>query len=217
MSENETASEESVRKSLEPELSLIKDKSLREKAVKAWTMACQIGGYKRLEDVPTEMYERHPNLSNIAHQKHTTRIAKAILDSISNFHELDVNKDYVLTASLCHDVGKPCEWRHNQTGLYVNGTFYGQTPGMPSLEGEINHQIARHSVWGFHIAMSVGMPVRIAHAIGAHSREGAHLERTLESLIVMHADHIWWGLIGNPMDTKETHWREKNRPRVKES
>ena len=88
MSESETASEETVRKALEPELSLIKDQSLREKAVKAWTMACQIGGYARLEDVPTEMYERHPKLSNIAHQKHTTRIAKAILDSISNFHDL---------------------------------------------------------------------------------------------------------------------------------
>lgn len=49
MNERETATEESVRKSLEPELSLIHEKAFREKAVKAWTMACRIGGYARLE------------------------------------------------------------------------------------------------------------------------------------------------------------------------
>jgi len=106
MNERETATEESVWKSLEPELSLI-----HEKAMKAWTMTCRIGGYARLEDMPTELYERHPPVLHIAHQKDTTRIAKAIVDAIAEFHELDVNEDYVLTASLCHDVGKPCEWR----------------------------------------------------------------------------------------------------------
>lgn len=217
MTNNNGITEDRVRKALEPELNLIEDENLREKAVKAWTMACQIGGYERLEDVPTEMYDRHPNTSNVDHQKHTTRIAKALMDIIKEFHALDVNEDYVLTASLCHDVGKPCEWRNHQTGLYVNGTFYGQTPDMPPLEDEMTYQIARHSVWGFHIAMSVGMPVRVAHAIGAHSREGDHIERTPEAVLVNHADHIWWGIVGNSLDTKKSHWREKSRPRIKQS
>ena len=208
--------EESVRKSLEPELNLIQDKELRDKAVKAWTMSCRIGGYEKLEDVPTEMYGRHPDTSNIMHQKHVVLMSKAILDTMKDFL-VNVNHDYVLTAALCHDVGKPCEWRKGQTGMYVYGTFYGQTPDMPQLEDEMNYQIARHSVWGFHIAMSVGMPVRVAHAIGAHSREGAFIERTPEAAIVHHADHLWWGIIGNPQDTKKSSWRQKGAPRLKES
>nr|MDO8135806.1 hypothetical protein [Candidatus Njordarchaeum guaymaensis] len=46
--------EESVRKVLMPELELIGDTELREKVVKAWALACRMGGYRRLEDVPTE-------------------------------------------------------------------------------------------------------------------------------------------------------------------
>jgi hypothetical protein len=210
-------SESSVRGSLEPELSLIGDADLREKAVAAWTMACRIGGYDRLEDVPTEMYERHPSLSNLDHQKHTARIAKGILDALSPLAPADLCPDYVLTASLCHDVGKPCEWRNLQAGLYVGGTFYGPTPDMPQLEEGLHYQVARHSVWGFFIAMTVGMPLRVAHAIGAHSREGDGIQRSPEAALVTHADNIWWALVGNPRDTKSSHWREPGAPRAKQS
>ena len=208
--------ESSVRASLEPELSLIGDPELRDQAVKAWTMACRIGGYDRLEDTPTEMYERHPNLSNLDHQKHTVRIAKGILDALAPLDVKDICEDYVLTACLCHDVGKPCEWRKGQTGLYVGGTFYGPTSDMPQLEDQMHYQVARHPVWGFHIAMTVGMPLRVVHAIGAHSREGDGIQRSPEASIVNHADHIWWALIGNPRDAKTSHWRQSGAPRVKE-
>lgn len=214
---SEQITEKSVGASLEPELGLIADQELRDKAVKAWTMACRIGGYASLEDVPTEMYHRHPNISNIDHQKHVVRIAKGILDSIGPLEVGNICEDYVLTACLCHDVGKPCEWREGQRGLYVGGTFYGPTPDMPQLEDEMHYQVARHSVWGFHIAMTVGMPVRVAHAIGAHSREGEGIERSPEAAIVHHADHLWWSIIGNPKDTKRSHWRQKGSPRLKES
>jgi hypothetical protein len=214
---SEQITEASVKASLEPELGLISDPELRDKAVKAWTMSCRIGGYSRLEDVPTEMYERHPNLSNIDHQKHVVRIARGILDSIASLEVEHINEDHVLTACLCHDVGKPCEWRAGQTGLYVGGTFYGPTPDMPKLEDGMHYQVARHSVWGFYIAMTVGMPVRVAHAIGAHSREGDSIERSPEAVIVTHADRIWWALVGYPRDTKRSDWRQKSSPRVKES
>jgi hypothetical protein len=197
---SEQITEKSVRASLVPELGLIADPELRDKAVQAWTMSCRIGGYSRLEDVPTEMYHRHPNISNINHQKHVVRIAKGILDSIAPLKVENINEDYVLTACLCHDVGKPCEWRAGQRGLYVGGTFYGPTPDMPQLEDEMHYQVARHSVWGFYI-----------------SREGEGIERSPEAIIVNHADHIWWSLVGNPRDTKKSHWRQKASPRVKES
>lgn len=209
-------SEESVRRSLEPELSLIGDKDLRDKAVKAWTMSCRIGGYSRLEDVPTELYDRLPHISNLDHQKQATRMAKGIVDAIGSLAEGYINRDYVLTACLCHDVGKPCEWRAGEAGLYVDRTFYGPTPDMPQLEGNMHYQVARHPVWGLHIALSVGMPPRVAHAIAAHSREGDLFERSPEAAIVQHVDTLWWQTIGYRNDTKKSHWRERSVPRIKE-
>ena len=187
--------EESVRKVLMPELELIGDTELREKVVKAWALACRMGGYRRLEDVPTEAFEWMPNVSNIQHQKDAARIAAALTKVLKEIG-VELNEDYCIAAALCHDLGKPVEWRNNQPGVYAIrqgvGVFYGKNPKMPPIGGKASYQIARHSVWSFHIAMSVGMPEHVAHAVGSHSREGELLLRSPEAWVVRFADEIWW-------------------------
>lgn len=213
---NETASEDSVRKALEPELGMINDSQLRDKAVKAWTMACRMGGYRRLEDVPTEQFDRLPSTSNLDHQKQTARIVASILKALKEFGVTGIDEDYAITAALCHDVGKPAEWRADQPGIYyhtaTSGTFYGRNPAMPPME-DISYQVARHPIWGFHIALSVGMPERVAHAIGMHSVEGNNVRRTPEGTLVMIGDRIWWELVGEPKTTDQAAWREQGRAR----
>jgi HD superfamily phosphodiesterase len=107
-----------------------------------------------------------------------------------------VDEDCVIAAAICHDVGKPIEWRKGQEGFYSNvlgaGTFYGKNKEMPDLENEFSYQAARHPAWGFHLALLVGMPEHVAHAIMAHSLEGNLYLRTREALIVKEADEIWW-------------------------
>jgi putative nucleotidyltransferase with HDIG domain len=212
---DETASEESVREVLEPELSMISNPDLRDKAVKAWTMACRMGGYKRLEDCPTEQFDRLPNTPNIEHQKQTARLAAAIVKALKEAgNPANVDEDCAITAALCHDLGKPVEWRADAPGMFYEGVYYGKNPNMPPLE-DTSYQAARHPVWGFHIALSVGMPERIAHAIGMHSREGDNIRRSPESIVVHLADQLWWQLIGQPKITEKAWWRESKMTRVK--
>jgi putative nucleotidyltransferase with HDIG domain len=209
MSKYETASEEDVRKVLEPELNMISDLDLGEKAVKAWTMACKMGGYENLEDCPLERFEDLPTTSNIDHQKETARFAAAIVKVIKELgNQANVNEDYVITAALCHDLGKPVEWRANASGIFYNGVYYGKNSEMPHLE-DTSYQVVRHPIWGFYIALTVGMPLRVAHAIGMHSMEGTHIQKTPEARIVSIADHLWWQLIGDPKVKNQARWREK--------
>ena len=187
--------EKSIRKTLMPELELIKDLELREKAVKAWAFACQMGGYEQLEDIPTEAFEWMPKVSNIQHQKDTARIAAALAKVLKELGT-ELNEDYCIAGALCHDLGKPIEWRNNQSGIYAIrngvGVFYGENPNMPSIGKITSHQIARHSVWSLYVAMTVGMPEHIVHIVASHSKEGEHLLRSPEAWVVRFADEIWW-------------------------
>jgi putative nucleotidyltransferase with HDIG domain len=197
--EKSTISKDEVRKGLMPELELIKDAGLREKVVEAWTLACKMGGYSRLEDIPSEAFEWAPDIPNIKHQKESARIAAA-LAKVLRESGVELNEDYCIAGALCHDLGKPIEWRNKQPGIYAirngTGTFYGKNPNMPSIGDKTSYQVARHPVWGFHIAMTVGMPEHLAHIIGSHSREGDLLLRSPEAWIVRYADEIWWSVVG---------------------
>jgi putative nucleotidyltransferase with HDIG domain len=195
-----------------PELKLVHDAALREKVVEAWTLSCSMGGYKRLEDVPTECFEQMPNTSNIDHQKGTTQIAVAMARCLKGLG-VKLNEDYVAAGALCHDVGKPIEWRNGQRGVYSTatgaGTFYGENHNMPSFEKDSSFQIARHPVWGFYVAVQVGMPDHVVHIIAAHSLEGQFLFRSKEALIVKEADEIWWEQVGYQISGK---WPDVESP-----
>lgn len=211
----EAVDEEGVREALMPELELIKDQDLREKVVKAWALACRMGGYERLEDIPTERFEWLPDFPNIQHQKDTARIASAITRALRELG-VELNEDHVVTGAICHDLGKPFEWRNNQSGVFSTrtgaGVFYGENPNMPTLEGDVSYQVARHPMWSLYIAMAVGMPEHIVHIVASHSREGELLLRSPEAWVVRHADEIWWRQVarkamgGYPGPTPQ--WRE---------
>jgi putative nucleotidyltransferase with HDIG domain len=220
----QTVLREHVKLTLMPDLELIANSDLREKVVDAWTLSCLLGGYKRLEDVPTECFEQMPNTSNIQHQKETTRIAVGIVRILKEFG-VRLNEDYVAAGALCHDVGKPIEFRNNQRGIFSNatgaGTFYGQNRNMPSIDKEASYQIARHPLWGLYVAVQVGMPDHVVHIIASHSHEGEYILRSREALIVKMADNVWWEQvayqilggwadIANPLGERVYRYRKLN-------
>ena len=97
-----------------------------------------------------------------------------------NPNDFVLKRDVVLAGALCHDVGKAWEFDP------VNQTRWADDPyraGQPSL---------RHSVFGVHICLSVGLPEEIAHIALGHSMEGQHIGLSTECTIVRHADHTWW-------------------------
>lgn len=169
-----------------PEAKDIKDKDLREKVYDAWTLSLVDSGYEKIQDLPGSGLPGLPSIKNgtqVEHLRGVAQIALAIARAIKTmFPDFDIDFDEVIASGLCHDLGKPFEynpknrkrWEEN-TGLY----------GFPAF---------RHSVYGAHIALSAGLPETVAHAIGAHSKEGSHLTRSVVGALVRYADVAFWGI-----------------------
>lgn len=205
--------EESIRNVLLPELDMVKDAGLRDKVVKAWALACQMGGYEQIEEVPTMGFE-WCDKPLIQHEKDTARIAAAIVDALSEIG-VELNRDYVIAGSLCHDVGVPLEGRKNRQGYWTPlhswvkkpTAFYAENPNMPMLEPGVSYPVTRHPVFSAYIAMTVGMPEHMIHIVATHSNEGDLVLRTPEAAIVHDADEIWWYQVGKPGYPPVPEWR----------
>ena len=91
-----------------------------------------------------------------------------------------IDLDIVLTGALCHDVGKPYEFDPENIARWQADP---SATGYPTL---------RHSVFGAHVCLMVGLPEEVAHIALGHSLEGQHIGVSTECLIVRHADHVWW-------------------------
>jgi putative nucleotidyltransferase with HDIG domain len=170
-----------------PEAKDITNKDLREKVYDAWALSLVDSGYEKIQDLPGSGLPDLPSIKNstqVEHLRGVARIALAIAREIKTmFPDFDIDFDEVIASGLCHDLGKPFEyssknrkrWGEN-TGLY----------GFPAF---------RHSVYGAHIALSAGLPETVAHAIGAHSKEGSHLTRSVVGALIHYADVVFWGIL----------------------
>jgi putative nucleotidyltransferase with HDIG domain len=151
------------------ELLWIEDVELRNKVVKVWLTASDIGGWKSLDDVPfTLLIENSGKL--IDHTKRVTNLAKCIKD----LRNENINQDFLIAGALLHDVGKLLE-------ITIKN-------GKP-VKTEFGKKF-RHPVSGSKLAWKIGLPDDIVHIIYAHSHEGDNTERSPESYIVHHCDFI---------------------------
>ena len=119
------------------------------------------------------------------HLRGVAHFAMKMVEEFAASHpEIKVDRDIVLAGALCHDIGKPYEFDP------VNRKRWAEDPsraGDPCL---------RHSVYGAHVCLSVGLPEEIAHIALGHSLEGQHIGLSTECYIVRHADHSWWHVAG---------------------
>lgn len=171
-----------------PEIEGIGDANLRSKVIEAWATALAGSSFGRITDIPgagnpTDFILKRGTQAD--HLRGVANFAVKMADQfLETFPEIDLNRDVVLAGALCHDVGKAWEFDP------VNQKRWGDDPaavGMPSL---------RHSVYGVHICLSVGLPEEIAHIALGHSMEGQHIGLSAECTIVRHADHSWWLVAG---------------------
>jgi putative nucleotidyltransferase with HDIG domain len=101
----------------------------------------------------------------------------------SHRDQIAVKRDIVVAGGLCHDIGKAWEFDpENQVRWRDNP----RAKGLPSL---------RHSVYGAHLCLTVGLPEEVAHIAAAHSGEGELLVRSLEATIVHFADIGYWSIM----------------------
>ena len=167
-----------------PEIADIGDANLRDGAVEAWAYALSRSSFGRITDIPPE---GNPGLSVLKrgtqadHLRGVAGLAMRIVEEFETTRpEVVIDRDIVLTGALCHDVGKPYEFDPVRMARWA---------GDPSQAGQ---PTLRHSVFGTHVCLMVGLPEEVAHIALGHSLEGQHIGVSTECMIVRHADHVWW-------------------------
>jgi len=177
-----------MRKQLEtlmPELQLIQDPELRETTAFVWTEALKRGGWgiKDLAEMPFTLLIPHTDVNLIEHTRAVTLSALRIAEVLTAEYKgkISIHRDYLLSGALLHDVGKLFEYK-KEKGKFVK-----------SREGEL----LRHPISGAAFAFKHGLPQEIIHIIAAHSKEGDGSRRTIEAIIVNHADFVNFDVLKN--------------------
>jgi len=187
--ERMTALREGIEASL-PELKLIEDAELRDKVVEAWALSLSQTEFERIEDIPptgtpTSPYMKPP-LTQADHMRGTATIALGMVDGLEQVTgKTRIDRDLVLAAALLHDVGKA--WEMSPRNL-ARWRADPAATGNPSF---------RHSAYGAHLCLTVGLPETVAHTAGYHSGggEGEWIQRSMENTIVYLADLAFWKMV----------------------
>src|SRR5262249_2108954 len=152
-----------VRASL-PEVDQIGDTHLREQVIDAWALSLSRSEFERIEDIPASGNPGSPAMTRGTQADHirgVTRLAVAIADTMeAQVGPLGIDRDLLIAAALCHDVGKPFEFSFENQERWQGDP---RVAGYPAL---------RHTLYGVHIALTVGLPEAVAHVAGTHSAEG---------------------------------------------
>jgi len=167
-----------------PELDEIKAESLRNQVIEAWTYSLSHSSFKSIDEIRSSGNPDTPGLKSGTQTDHirgVTRLTIALADSLAEqFPDMPIDRDMLVACALCHDVGKPYEfdpknqerWKNNRAGL-----------GFPAI---------RHTQYGTHVCLTIGLPEEVCHAAGCHSGEGELVKRSLHVTLVHHADYTFW-------------------------
>ncbi len=160
-----------------PELALIGDEHLREKTLDVWVDAMEQGGWEvsDLDDIPfTLLIET--DVSLLRHTRAVTKTAMAIADAMSEFYgeAVPINRDYLVSGGILHDVGKLLEYRREGGGF---------------AKSEIGKDL-RHPFSGTALAFKHGLPSAVCHLVAVHAKEGEGARRTPEAFIIHYADFV---------------------------
>ncbi len=170
-----------------PEVKQIENQEIREKVYDAWAVSLATSGYKKIEDIPASGNPGTPVMrtgTQADHLRSVARLSVAIAKELTDtFPQFEVDMDEVIAGGLCHDLGKPFEFDAANQERWKSDP---RVTGWPSI---------RHPVYGVHVALSVGLPEKIAHIAGAHSMEGENVRRSLVGTIVNHADYAFWRIL----------------------
>ncbi len=161
-----------------PEIDWIKDNELREKTLQAWVFAIEnsVLTPKDLEVIPFSLLIKDCNVTFMNHKRTCVHLAVDIAKRMQeNFgDEIKIDMDILISGAILIDVGKLLEYD------MVDGKLVTSNAG----------KIVRHPFSGLGIAARFDLPAEVQHIIGTHSKEGDLGYRTVESIIVHHADFV---------------------------
>jgi len=163
-------------KQIWPEIELINDEGLREKVTDCWEYAIGQSPLEPedLQKIPFSLLIDNCYITFMNHKRTVVQLSVEIGNIMKTNFETEINMDYLIAGAILIDVGKLLEYEMSEGKL---GT---------SREGKL----LRHPFSGVSIADRFGIPVDVQHIIAYHSKEGDLGKRTIESIIVHHADFV---------------------------
>lgn len=161
-----------------PEIAWIKDEALRDKVTDAWIYAIEnsVLSAEDLETIPFSLLIKDCQVSFMNHKRTCVQLAVDIAKRMQeNFgDEIRIDMDILIAGAILIDVGKLIEYE------MVDGKLSTSSAG----------KLVRHPFSGLAIADRFDLPPEVQHIIGTHSKEGDLGYRTVESIIVHHADFV---------------------------
>jgi putative nucleotidyltransferase with HDIG domain len=169
---------ESAVRRMFPELKSIKNGKLRDQVVRVWEDAIRLGGWKPkdVEKVPFTLLIPKTRVKLIDHTRAVTQTAVAIAGSLKKNYGagIKIDMDVLVAGALLHDVGKLLEYKKAGRG-YVKSRL---------------GSLLRHPFSGQALSYKHGVPPEILHMIAYHSKEGDLGKRSVEAIIIHHADFV---------------------------
>lgn len=161
-----------------PELEWIGDAVLRESVTLTWEKALELSPLTAddLEAIPFTLLVPNCPATFMEHKRCVVHIARRAAESMKDFlgRSLEIDLDTVIAGAILADVGKLLEYERS------NGTLRQSDRG----------RLLRHPFTGVALAMTCGVPDPVCHIIAAHAGEGDLVTRSVEALIVHHADFM---------------------------
>mgnify|MGYP001076144435 CR=1 FL=1 len=152
-----------------PELELIQNEEYKKAVIDIWEETYKKSEWERLEDVPKNNKVRA--YSNVQHTRSVTLQAIACAEIVENIHNIEVDKDVLITSSLLHDISKVFEYDNNG-----NKTNYGK--------------MMQHGVYSVSKAAEHRLPLEIQHCIVTHTELSKVMPQTIEALILHYVDYL---------------------------
>ncbi len=165
-------------KNLWPELEWIADEELREKTARVWEYAIEQSPLEAedLETIPFTLLTKKA-VSFMAHKRSVVHVCRDTSRIMREFYgdTLPIDEDILMSGAILIDVGKLLEYERDADGKVVQSN-YGS--------------LLRHPFSGVGLAMRFDLPAEVCHMIAMHAKEGDTGQRTMEGIIVHHADFM---------------------------
>lgn len=161
-----------------PELNLIKKVRLRDQVARVWEDAIRLGGWevKDLRKIPFTLLIPKTKVNLIDHTRAVTRTAVAIALELKKSYgkQMKIDMDVLVAGSILHDVGKLLEYK-KKGSAHVKSHVGG---------------LLRHPFSGQALSYKHDVPPEVLHMIAYHSKEGDLGKRSVEAIIIHHADFV---------------------------
>lgn len=155
-----------------PKINDIKNEHYRKLVVDIWEEMWQKSKWEDIYALPVAPTIKY---SQVTHNNAVAEMALSVSEVFEKFHNVDVDRDILLTAVLLRDVSKLIESEPADNGETITSKL-----------GEIYP----HAFLGAQMAVQYGVPDKISEIILNHTPQSAVFPKSIEGKIVYYVDQL---------------------------